>query len=354
MVMTPRKKVKRAKPGGRSSGRVASIRRSSGRLKTVSPPESQDLFAALHPDDSDAAQELASLRHEVANLKRLQEVIHFLGGAPDLQTLRTELLDLALSIMGMPRGMLALAAPSDDDSRRYRVRAKRGYADEDKGGKESQVLMGMLNRALREKEIFIVGDIKGDGILGHAVAGRRVRLGAVACLPLINNGELLGALLLDDPTKRTFSASDQDLLRSFARHASVALARVAEQSRVRRQAAKLQRRSERLEAQLDQSSRRAKRQRQRMLETQSELDAVRRDRQSSQEFRGLLDSTYEEAKLGFTERYLEEVMSACGGDLRRAAYSTGLPLARLIGLLDHLGIGGGPRPWGSAVQRSLT
>jgi len=38
----------------------------------------------------------------------------------------------------------------------------------------------------------------------------------VACLPLIANGELLGALLLDDPRKRIFAKADEDLLRSRA------------------------------------------------------------------------------------------------------------------------------------------
>ena len=78
-----------------------------------------------------------------------------------------------------------------------------------------------------------------------------------------------------------------------------------------------------------------------MIGTQSELDAVKLQGENGEDLRRLLDSTYDRAKKGFTRRYLEDVMSSCRGDLRRAAHVPGLPLARLIGLLDHLGIGGG-------------
>ena len=56
------------------------------------------------------------------------------------------------------------------------------------------------------------------------------------------------------------------------------------------------------------------------------------------ELLGLLASGYSTAKRGFTRRYLAEVMRSCRGDLRAAANATGLPLPRLIGLLDHLDV----------------
>ncbi len=308
--------------------------RSSGRVKTMSPPETTeelDLFQAMPTHE--AGKEIEQLRLEVSNLKRLQEVIHFLGSAPDLQTLRTELLDLALSISGLRRGMLALSCSTDDDSRRFKVRAKRGHEGEDKKSRESKVLMGILNRTLTAREFLIEGNLKDDGILGHAAKGVKVRLGAVACLPLLVEGQLLGALLLDDPNRRTpYGASEEHLLRSFARHAAVALNRVSQQSRLRRQAAKYQRRSERLEAQVEQSSRRVKKLRKaKQVQDSSGTSA-------DDEMLGLLASGYATAKRGFTRRYLGEVMRSCRGDLRAAANATGLPLPRLIGLLDHLDV----------------
>jgi transcriptional regulator with GAF, ATPase, and Fis domain len=309
--------------------------RSSGRVKTLSPPdnttEELDLFQAM--PTGEASKEINALRLQISNLKRLQEVIHFLGSAPDLHALRTELLDLALSISGLRRGMLALSCSADDDSRRFKVRAKRGHEGEDKKSRESKVLMGILNRTLSAREFLIQGNIKDDGLLGHAAKGVQVRLGAVACLPLLVDGQLLGALLLDDPNRKTpFGAPEEHLLRSFARHAAVALNRVSQQSRLRRQASKYQRRSERLEAQVEASSRRVKK----LKKAKQRLDAS--SGSADDELLGLLASGYSTAKRGFTRRYLAEVMRSCRGDLRAAANATGLPLPRLIGLLDHLDV----------------
>jgi GAF domain-containing protein len=339
-----RSKLERNLERLRTSGKLRSV---SGRVRTATPPPAQDEdsdpFAALQPGDGGGAR-IAELQQEIANLKRLQEVIHFLGGAPDLVTLQTELLDLAVSLSGLSRGMLALAAPSDDEgSRRFKVKAKRGFEDPKvKASPEAKVLRNILNHCLESRESLLEGNIRNaedGGILGHA-SGKRLRLGAVACLPLQAGGRMLGAVVLDDPERRApFTPAEQHLLRSFARHSAVALARVAHQNRLKRQAALLQRRNDRLEGQLEQAARRMHK----VERTSERLRAhVARPNTAGQELRRMLRLDYADAKQQFTRRYLSEVMDAARGDLRRAAEATGLPLARLIGLLDHLGLGGHP------------
>jgi GAF domain-containing protein len=281
----------------------------------------------------EVVSELDELRQEVANLKRLQEVIHFLGGAPDLLTLRTELLDLALSLSGLKRGMLALAVSSDDDgSRRFKVQVKRGFEDsKSRSAPETKVLRKMLNRALEAREMLIEGDIRREGILGHA-ARRGLKLGAVACLPLEASGDLLGAVLLDDPDRTlSFSAAEEDLLRSFARHSAVALSRVASLMRSKRRTALLERRNQRLEAEADGLAKQVKK-------VSASSSRLRKHDRAGQEMRRLMSLGDADAKRSFTGRYLAHVMRLASGDLRRASEMTGLPIARLIGLLEHLSI----------------
>lgn len=345
--------------------------RSSGRIRAVTPPDVTPTSATSHGDDPyraivpDAgfANELDELRQEVRDLRRLQEVIHFLGGAPDFVTLRRDLLDLALSVSGLKRGMLALRVSCDDAlTHKYKVKATRGFDDEDgeRRSPEVKVLRGMLNRGLEARETLIEGDVQGCGILGHA-RGADLQLGAVASLPLEAGGELLGALLLDDPDRRrAFTTAEQSLLRSFARHAGLALLRVAQVHRLGRRVSMLKRRGERVEAErdaalkrLDAARKQVQRGAQRGAPTAPELEPVKLSRDALD---ALLEVPYRDSKEAFTRRFLEQALKRAGGDLRVASTATGLPLARLIGLMNLLDVTpegrDGEGTWGAGAHRN--
>lgn len=314
--------------------------RSTGRVRTVTPPPGSDLLEGRPPGPA-AAAEIESLRAELRDLKRLQEAIHFLGSAPDLLTLRGELLDLALSLSGLRRGLLALPTSSDDEGgRRFKVKGKRGFEDGPaRDAAEFTVLRRILNDTLETREALVQGNLRDDGILGHAAdSARKLRLGAVASLPLVAGGHVLGGLLLDDPQRlEPFSPAEEHLLRSFARHAAVALARVAAQTRLRRQAATLERRNERLEAELERSERRLAR---------SQRRSAERARAAART-QGLERLPYREAKRRFTRDYLAAALARARGDLCAVSRATGLPLPRLIGLLDTLRLGADDPPGSS-------
>jgi GAF domain-containing protein len=160
----------------------------------------------------------------------------------------------------------------------------------------------------------------------------------------------MGAILLDDPERRRrFSTAEVSLLRSFARHAALAIARVTEGGVLRRRSTQLMRRAERLEAERDAAVQRASEATSRASEVASRSAARSRD-----SFDALTDLTYGEAKSAFTARYLTDVVRRAGGDLRIAAKATGLPLARLIGLMSHLDVQvegrGSDGTWGSSVR----
>lgn len=348
--------------------------RSSGRIRAVTPPPSgvDDPFQAIVPDPQ-FVSEVDELRQEVRALRRLQEVIHFLGGAPDLVTLRGELLDLALSVSGLSRGMLALRVSTDDAlTHKYKVKDTRGFDDERRRTPETKVLRRMLNRALEARETLLEGDVQHQGILGHA-RGADMQLGAVACLPLEAGGELLGALVLDDPERhRPFTIAEQSLLRSFGRHAALALLRVAQVHRLGRRSSLLKRRAERLEAERDAALKRLDQARRASASgsasattsgtgsatTTTSLDRVPSGRLTATRdaLDALVEAPYASAKETFTRRYLEQALRRAGGDLRVAASATGLPVARLIGLMTHLDVTppetrAGDAAWGCAVKK---
>ena len=172
----------------------------------------------------------------------------------------------------------------------------------------------------------------------------------------------MGVLLLDDPDRDApFTTAEESLLRSFARHAALALKRVSGQSRLERRVALLQRRNDRLEAERDNLDRHARSVSER-LERQTGTLLSEPNLRAGRELRRLLALPYAKAKLEFTRRYLIQVLCDANGDLQRASEQTGLPLERLIGWLDKLEIDP-PEPetsdpsarksrrWGSAARR---
>src|SRR5690606_10112248 len=149
------------------------------------------------------------------------------------------------------------------------------------------------------------------------------------------------ALLLDDPQRdRPFTTAEASLLRSFARHVAQALGRLAHERRARKRAALLERRADRLEGELEALGRREHKVRaatERLRAASQRLEA-QAARAAVDPLQRLCDEPYADAKRSFTRAYLARVMRDAGGDLRAAARRSGLPVARLVGLLDTLAL----------------
>ena len=315
-----------ARPSG-----TGNVRRSSGQIRAVAD---SSLFNAIVPH---ADPELAALRAEVLGLRRLQEAIHFLGGAADPFALRTEILELGCSLSGLTRGFLALPTSSDNGKRRFKVKESRGL-DKLKGTPEYKVLRGILNRTLERREALLEGSILDGGILDHAESNARtLSLGAVVCLPLEADGELFGALLLDDPKRsETFLPPEESLLRSFARHAALAIARQWATGQAKRKLARITQRGERLEGERERLEAELQKSQRRGGGLTRGSERVRKDERAGREYRRLLEDPYAEAKQTFARRYLRELLRRNEGDLDRASDESGLSMERLVRLLETL------------------
>jgi transcriptional regulator with GAF, ATPase, and Fis domain len=354
------------------SGRTAA---SSGRLKkslehlrndsdSLPSPSELERFSAFtakdlsvptpQPSGALTDSDLVRLKAENRNLKRLQEVIHFLASADDIDTLVPELVGLATAVSGLSRGLLALlGSKSPNGDRSFKVRVARGITREERATDEVRALRRILARSLEEKKAFFEGDVRRSDLITTDAAGdsrelERYQLGAVVSLPLEANGELLGAILLDEPSRHTsFSKHETDLLQSFARHAALAILRLSDKKR-------LSNRSQRLRTEREEL-------RKKFEETQQELVAVktRSGRMPVAPLSGIgssasasgriasasgriprdrleeyLSRSYQSAKRSFLRRYLTEAIDRAEGDLERAAKATGLSVSRLVKLLE--------------------
>jgi GAF domain-containing protein len=339
----------RRRRGGSRSGLSRRLQRSiehwkSGRARAidVSVPSTPELeprsFPALFSnDDEPHTDDVGRLRAELRNLKRLHEVVHFLASAQDPQTLIPEILDLAISISGFSRGLLALSDPpskkvlQDDDSRSYSVRLIRGISRDERRSPEMRVLRRLLSQALETRQPAFEPDVRHAPCADAEPGADRLALGAAIVLPLESSSRILGAVLLDDPSRAPapMDPLEVELLKSYARHAGIALARCLRHR-------ELVRKRERARSERD--------------ELATKLAAKEREATSriaiapAGFFDDLLDKPYSRAKRSFLRRYLRETVERAGGDLERAAHASGLTVAKLARLLDLHKIAAPPRP----------
>jgi GAF domain-containing protein len=349
----------RRRRGGSRTGLSRRLQRSiehwkSGRARAIdvsvpSPPELEprSIPALFSNVDEPRTDDVGRLRAELRNLKRLHEVVHFLASAQDPQTLIPEILDLALSISGFSRGLLALSDPpskkvlQDDDSRSYSVRLIRGISREERRSPEVRVLRRLLSQALETRQPAFEPDVRHAPCADAEPGADRLALGAAIVLPLESSSRILGAVLLDDPSRAPtpMDPLEVELLKSYARHAGIALARCLRHR-------ELVRKRERARSERDDLAKK-------IADKEREVEEAR-GRSTSRiaiagagVFDDLLDKPYNRAKRSFLRRYLRETVERAGGDLERAAHASGLTVAKLARLLDLHKIPAPPRPHAS-------
>ncbi len=276
------------------------------------------------------------LRQENRNLKRLQEAIHFLGSTEDLTALIPEIVGLGTSLSGLSRGLLALLGGKQKSGERaFKVRVVRGISRDERSTPEVRILRKMLAKTLEERRAIFEPDARTSDFARGASEAEHLVLGSVCSLPLEAEGELLGALLLDEPPRhREFTKTERELLKSFARHAALALARLSDRTRLKQRTERLRHERETLRSTLE--------------ETQHELKSLRvesgRLKAKSSRLASLastdgrldefLGRSFQVAKRGFLRHYLKEAIDKAGGDLERASHATGLGVAKLVKLLE--------------------
>jgi GAF domain-containing protein len=335
----------------RNSGRISrrlqrSIERfRSGRVRAVQEPAPTPPPTASEHEPLDRFRERLDAASDVAaadntleegrNLKRLHEVIHFLGSANEIATLIPEVLDLALSVSSLSRGLLALADPrkktlpkEDETERTYSVRLIRGLTREERKSPEVRVLRRFLSQALESRQPAFEPDIRHAPCADEEPGSERLALGAAVVLPLEAGGKLLGALLLDDPGRsEPFRPAEVDLLKAYARHAALAVSRCL-------RARESERKRDRAIAERDELARKLAVKEREVEELKARSSSaslnVARDRDRLDE---LFERPYGRAKRSFLRRYLRDAVEKNHGDLERAARATGLSVAKLARLL---------------------
>ncbi|HET6509401.1 MAG TPA: EAL domain-containing protein [Baekduia sp.] len=162
-------------------------------------------------------------------LRKRQRVLEAMARIQRAISRREPLQGVLETIVGAAGELLGDDAPAlvlrdEEDPSWLVVAASRGYADGlvDRGMRRRPVGVGVAGRAVAEDRLIVVEDYLSapDALPAFVASG----MSAAMAAPVHEDGRVSGALVLSSfKAGRVFSRAEQDMLSSFAEHASLAL-----------------------------------------------------------------------------------------------------------------------------------
>ena len=169
------------------------------------------------PDSRPAGGDMGGLRRLHAFSERLMTV-------SSVDELLETLLDDVVQLTGAARGVVLLVDPGDDKARAPRVRAARNVRREAIEDPSGAISDSIVRQVIETKRPVIVSDALTDTTFGKSESVIALKLSSVMCVPLLSQGELVGALYVgNDEVKHLFERRQLDLLTIFAGQASLIL-----------------------------------------------------------------------------------------------------------------------------------
>jgi len=160
----------------------------------------------------------------IAGLRRLHAFSERLMTSSSVDELLEALLDDVIELTGAARGVVVLVDPSEGESARPRVRAARNVQREAIEDASGAISDSIVRQVVETKRPVIVSDALTDTTFGKSESVIALKLSSVMCAPLLNQGEVIGALYVaNDQIKHLFDRKQLDLLTIFAAQASLIL-----------------------------------------------------------------------------------------------------------------------------------
>ena len=176
-------------------------------FRQLRPPESDDVGSELSPDD----------RRRLEGLERIHELSLTLLKSDDLEDLLEQLIDSAIALTDADKGFLVLA---DDDG--WTVRVARNIDADTLADDDHRLSDSVLRHVLETRRPLVIADARNDTQFGTAQSVINFELCSVLCVPLLDAGELLGAVYVgNDRVTDLFDDLDLELLSIFAAQLSL-------------------------------------------------------------------------------------------------------------------------------------
>jgi signal transduction histidine kinase len=177
--------------------------------------EHEPSLSPNHPPSLSAVQSLA----------RLERACLSLDATLEIETLLDRLLDSAIQLVNTETGLLLVP---DEESGELRVRVVRPPMSDSFLGTRTPLDERLLSEAVRTERCILVNPShKGDRQQRHPNATTGTESRAMGIVPLLHQGSVVAVIqLVNKRAGARFTAIDQMLIASFARHAAAALGNV--------------------------------------------------------------------------------------------------------------------------------
>jgi hypothetical protein len=139
-------------------------------------------------------------------------------------------LESAMEVTHAERGFVLLAGPEGG----FRVEVASGFAPDDLARDRFAGSVGAMQRVLEKRASVVVSDAAADPFLSQRPSVVGMGLGALACVPIRQEAEILGLIYVDGRERAAgFAELDLEILESLAEHAAMVVASLRLQRRIR-------------------------------------------------------------------------------------------------------------------------
>ena len=160
----------------------------------------------------------------IAGLRRLHAFSERLMTLSSVDELLEALLDDVIQLTGAARGVVLLVDPGDGKASNARVRAARNVQRDAMLDATGAISDSIVQQVIETRKPVIVSDALTDTTFGKSESVIALKLSSVMCVPLLSQGETVGALYVaNDEVKHLFDRRQLDLLTIFASQASLIL-----------------------------------------------------------------------------------------------------------------------------------
>ena len=182
------------------------------------------MFTDERPESESPSADNETRQNDLSALRRLQNFSARLMTTRSVDELLETLLDDVIELTGAVRGVVLWVDPGSGPEATPRVRASRNVQREALRDALGTLSDSIVRQVMETKRPVIVSDALSDTTFGKSESVIALQLSSVMCVPLLGQGEIVGALYVaNDEIKHLFDRKQLDLLTVYASQASLIL-----------------------------------------------------------------------------------------------------------------------------------
>ena len=180
------------------------------------------MFTEVSESELEAGARVTDDDTGVSWLRRLHGFSERLMDSRDVESVLETLLDDVIELTGASRGVVLLVDPGEGAGAPPRVRASRNVKREAIEEPSGRISDSIVRQVIESRRAVIVSDALTDTTFGKSESVVALELSSVMCVPLLSQGEVIGALYVgNDEVKHLFERRQLDMLTIFAAQASL-------------------------------------------------------------------------------------------------------------------------------------